>query len=101
MLTFMGTGCISKTLRRLVSNSNMMSESIRSHRGLSGLLQARQGLSASDITPCHISIPSPTRFSTLCILQTLTVSQLPRHTIALLIAEVLSSPQSRTVMYLD
>ena len=39
MLTFMGTGCISKTLRKLVSNNSMMSELIRSHRGLSGLLQ--------------------------------------------------------------
>ena len=40
MLTFMGTGCISTTLRRLVSNSEMMSASILSQRGLSGLLQA-------------------------------------------------------------
>lgn len=42
MLTFIGTGCISKTLRRLVSNSSMMSELIRSHRGLSGLLQCNK-----------------------------------------------------------
>lgn len=41
MLTFMGTGCISKTLRRLVSKREIMSESILSHRGLSGLLHTK------------------------------------------------------------
>ncbi len=43
MLTFMGTGCISTTLRRLVSKSEMMSASILSQRGLSGLLQPDRG----------------------------------------------------------
>jgi hypothetical protein len=46
MLTFMGTGCISKTLRRLVSNREIMSESILSQRGRSGLLHTKG---------CHLS----------------------------------------------
>ena len=47
MLTFMGTGCISTTLRRLVSKSEMMLASILSQRGLSGLLQPDNGNSSA------------------------------------------------------
>lgn len=79
MLTFMGTGCISKTLRRLVSNSLMMSESMRSHRGLSGLLQCRK---------CWLAYAQPLR-RPLKLLQVCTKLQCkPAH------ADVVSATQT-------
>jgi len=65
MLTFMGTGCISKTFRRLVSNSAIMSESILSHRGLSGLLH-QDG--ESSFVPIQDMSTSETLCSTYLIL---------------------------------